>query len=128
MAAGKSKRIARAVDAAEELTGMQLCVYLGPADGDPHGRALSLFEDAHPSVLLLVAPDAHAVEIVTAEGVRDRVTDEDCAAAIDLMRPLLRRKRYDKAIVAAVEHLARAAGPGAAAEGAAELPDVIDEQ
>lgn len=128
MATGRSKRIARAVDAAEAMTGLQLCVYLGPGDGDPHARALSLFVDAHPSVLLLVAPAERAIEIVTAEDVRHRVTDDDCAAAIEVMRPLLRRKRYDKAIVAAIERLARAAGPGTAPAGAVELPDVIDEQ
>jgi uncharacterized membrane protein YgcG len=126
--AGRSRRIARTVDHAEERTGLQFCVYLGPAgQDDAHARALSLFQQAKPDVLLLVAPDQHRVEIVTAENVRDRVSDAACEHAIAVMRPLLRRADYEWAIVAGVEDLAQVAGRGRAAPDAVELPDLIDE-
>jgi uncharacterized membrane protein len=77
-------------------------------------------------VLLVVVPAARRVEILTDEGVRDRVPDAACDAAIEQMRPHLRRRRFDRAIVTAVRHLAEVAGAGAPTGD--ELPDVVDER
>ncbi|MGD9798702.1 MAG: DUF5130 family protein [Acidimicrobiia bacterium] len=122
----------RAVDAAEERTGLQFVVYLGPAGPDAHDRAVALLDPggtgAHPDVVLLVAPEARAVEIVTAPAVVARIPDEACAAAIERMVPHLRRRRYSRAIATAVTHLAEVAGPGVAGPGAVELPDVVDDR
>jgi hypothetical protein len=41
------------------------------------------------------------------------------------MRPALKRKRYDEALVLAVDHLASVAGPGEAV--GESLPDIVDE-
>ncbi len=121
-------RIGRSVRHAEERTALQFCVYLGHAgETDARTHALSLFHRATPDVLLVVAPDQRQVEIVTADGIRHRVTDAACTEAIAIMRPLLRRGHYEWAIVAGLDHLSMVAGPGQARPGAVELPNVVDE-
>ena len=127
------EKLRAAVDAAEEETGLQLCVYLGPAgDEEPRALAARLFDTAaergHPAALLLVAPDAKRVEILTAPWAQERLPDAACEAAIEVMRPTLRKGKLEDALVAGLRHLATVAGPGAADEGTGELPDVIDER
>jgi uncharacterized membrane protein len=125
--AGKRReRVADAVVRAEVHTGLQFCVYLGKASQEtPRELAERLFVDTHPAVLLAVVPSEHRVEILTAPEARERVPDEACADAIDLMRPALKRKRYEEALVLAVDHLASVAGPGEAV--GESLPDIVDE-
>lgn len=113
--------MARAVDAAEERTGLQFCVYLGPKR-----EPSELFAEAHPEVLVMVVPEEHHVQVVTSPAARERVPDEAAAAAVELMIDDFKRKRYDRGIVRGVEYLAEVAGPGAAAPHTAELPDVLD--
>lgn len=113
--------MARAVDAAEEHSGLQFCVYLGP-----QREPSELFAEAHPEVLVMVVPEEHRVHIVTSPTARERVPDVACAAAVELMVDDFRRKRYDRGIVRGVEYLAEVAGAGRAAADAAELPDVLD--
>lgn len=128
MAGRRYRRVRDAVDAAEEVTGLQFAIYLGPTPGDPRELAERLFEGAgEPSVLVVVATTAHRVEILTAEAVRSRVTDEACAEAIELMRPFLAKQAWDRALLIGLERLVAAAGPGAPMPGAVELPDVFDE-
>lgn len=121
--------MARAVDAAEERTGLQFCVYLGPVDGDPHRFAEDLFTKSgladRPGVLLLVAPKEHYVEVLTSPEARTRVPDEACRAAVARMVEDFTRKRVDRGIVHGVDYLAEVAGPGNADAGAVELPDVL---
>jgi hypothetical protein len=118
---GRKRRVARAVDAAEEATGLQFCVYLGPRR-DPN----ELLAEVQPDVLVAVAPKEHYVEVVTAPGIQDRIPDQACEAAIERMVEDFRRKRYDRGIVRGVEHLAEVAGRGEAAPDAVERPDVLD--
>lgn len=113
--------MAKAVDAAEEATGLQFCVYLGP----PRDPA-ELFAQGHPEVLVMVVPEEHQVHIVTSPAAKQRVPDEACAAAIERMVDDFRRRRFDRGIVRGVEYLAEVAGPGAAGDGSVELPDVLD--
>jgi uncharacterized membrane protein YgcG len=115
------------VQAAEQVTGLQFAVYLGPSPGEPRELAERLFEEAHPSVLVVVATTARRVEILTADAVRSRVTDEACAEAIELMRPFLAKRAWDRALVVCLERLVVVAGPGAPMPGAVELPDIFDE-
>lgn len=118
-----------AVDAAEELTGLQLCVCLGPAEGDARARAEALFVEAglqlRPAVLLLVAPDQRRVEIVTSPAVRERVPDAACADAVSEMTTHFAAGRMADGIIAGVQHLAAVAGPGEPAAGDEELPDLL---
>jgi uncharacterized membrane protein YgcG len=127
VAGRRDQRVRQAVVRAENTTGLQFCVYLGgTGDEDPRALAERLFGDTHPAVLLVVAPDARRVEILTDPAARERIPDAACAAAIERMRPALRHRHFDRALVAAIDHLAEVAGPGA--DTGRELPDVVDER
>jgi uncharacterized membrane protein YgcG len=121
--------IDRAVVAAEERTGLQFCVYLGPAAADARAHAEQLFVDAglheRPAVLLLVAPDHRRVEVVTAPDVKARLTDEACARAIDGMTPLFAQSRFVDGLSTGIGTLADEAGPGQAT--GADLPNIVEE-
>lgn len=121
--------MAEAVRAAEQTTGLQMAVYLGPVDGEARAAAEAQFVAAgleqRPAVLVLVAPAAHRVEIVTAPGVRDRLPDDRCAEAVDTMVEHFRAGQFADGLVAGIAQLARTAGPGTPDPHAAELPDVL---
>jgi uncharacterized membrane protein len=122
-----------AVHAAEAETGLQFCVYLGPAPGNTRALAERLFagaeaEGQQPAVLVAVGTTDRQVEILTAEWAQGRVSDAACEAAIELMRPHLQQQAYDDALVAAVGYLAGAAGQGTPTAGGVELPDLFDER
>ena len=124
------KRVARAVDESEEVTGIQICVYLGSVEGDARANAEAMFAAAglqtKPAVLLLVAPNQRRVEVVTAPDVTDRLPDEACARCIDVMTPRFASGDLAGGLVEGVRRLAAEAGPGTSPEGAEELPDVLD--
>lgn len=134
MGVGKrDKRVRNAVHEAEASTGLQFCVFLGPATEDARELAVRLFlgaehEGQHPAVLVAVCPTQHRVEILTAEWARTRVPDEACAEAIELMKPALRAGHYDDALVQALGYLAEVAGTGEKRAGGIELPDLFDER
>ena len=122
-----------AVAAAEERTGLQFCVYLGPTEDDARAHAERMFVDAglhsRPAVLLLVAPPERRVEIVTAEAARARVSDEACRHAITGMADHFRIGRFAAGIAVGLSQLADAAGPGTAEPGepGEQMPDLIEE-
>ncbi|HYZ90787.1 MAG TPA: TPM domain-containing protein [Actinomycetota bacterium] len=122
------RAVDNAVRDAERTTGLQFCVYLGRAEGDPRAHAETVFAAAglqeRPSVLLLVAPDRRRVEIVTAPAARERLPDEDCAAAIEEMTPSFAEGRYADGLVAGLAKLAELAGPGTGP--GSDLPNIID--
>ena len=69
LAKSDRERLERAVAQAESDTGLQLCVYLGPAEGDTRQHAEQLMAAAtqaqsRPAVMLYVAPQARRVEIL----------------------------------------------------------------
>ena len=124
------RRVARTVDEAEWYTGLQICVLLGAlGEGDARRRAEELFVaaglDSRPAVLVLVAPDQRRVEVVTAPELRQRVSDQDAAAAVAEMTRLLALDQPTTALVAGVRSLAAAAGPGHPPEDEEELPDLL---
>jgi uncharacterized membrane protein YgcG len=119
----------RAVADAESQTGLQFCVYLGPAgEVDARARAESLFVETglneRPSVLLLVAPDRHQVEIVTSQPVQDRLPDVACARAIEEMTPLFAAGRFADGLVTGLRRLADEAGPSTG-PAATDLPNIL---
>lgn len=124
------KAVAQAVDAAEEFTGLQVCVYLGSVDEDARASAEAMFTaaglDTKPAVLLLVAPDQRRVEIVTAPDVTERLTDEACARCIAEMTPRFAAGDLAGGLVVGLRRLSEEAGPGTAPEGTEELPDMLD--
>jgi uncharacterized membrane protein YgcG len=133
VAGKRHRRVRDAVHAAEARTGLQFCVYLGPAPEGTRDLAERLFagaenEGQQPAVLIAVGTAERRIEILTADWARERVPDAECEAAIERMRPALLDGSYDLALVAAVEHLADVAGTGAPKVGGVELPDLFDER
>lgn len=137
MAAGRQRttvtrrqrhRIERAVDQAEEATGLQICVYLGATSEDSRAHAEQLFVETgletRPAVLILVAPPQRRVEIVTAPAVREWASDEACARVVNEMTARFAAGDLAGGIVTGVESLARIVGPGRG-PGGEELPDVL---
>jgi uncharacterized membrane protein YgcG len=123
------KLIDQAVREAEALTGLQFCVYLGPANEDTRAHAESMFEQAglneRPAVLVLVAPDQKSVEIVTAPEARERLTDEECTQALQEMTPYFARNEFIDGLVVGIGELAQRTGGGKPPEGGADLPNVL---
>lgn len=126
---GERKRIEAAVDAAEEVTGLQLCVYVGEDAGTNRSQAEALFVAtglAHrPAILILVAPAAHHVELVTGPDVVERFPDDAAQRAVDAMTAWFARGRLVEGLEAGIEVLVEVAGPGEAPPDAVELPDFL---
>jgi uncharacterized membrane protein YgcG len=124
------QRVDDAVRDAEAKTGLQFCVFLGPVGGDSRQLAEKAFVDAglyeRPAVLVLVAPDVHRVEVVTAPDARERLTDEECEASIAEMTPYFARNDFVGGLVVGLGELAERTGPGTALPGAPDLPNVLD--
>lgn len=145
MAAGKHlrkptrrqhRRIEAAVQQAEDATGLDMCVYLGPAEEDARAHAESFFVERglheRPAVLLLVAPPQRRVEIVTAPSVRDRLPDAVCEEAVSAMVARFRDGDLTGGLEEGLRRLAAAAGAGrgrpitGADDERGDGPDVID--
>jgi uncharacterized membrane protein len=124
-------RLEQAVARAESDTGLQLCVYLGPAEGDPRQHAEQLMAAAtsaqsRPAVMLYVAPEVKRVECVVAPGFTKRVSNAAAQAAVDAMLPVLAAGELARGLEQGVRQLALAAGPGQRDEAQEELPDVLE--
>jgi uncharacterized membrane protein YgcG len=78
-------------------------------------------------VLVAVAPDRRRVDVVTAPAVRERLPDEACHAAVEVMTPLFAQGRFVDGLIGGVTRLADEAGPGKAEPGAPDVPDVFGE-
>ena len=121
-------RIARAVQAAEDWTGLEFCVYLGPADGDPRAHAEALMADLGlteaPAVLLLVAPEERRLEIVTSPAAAQRISDHEAQLAAVSMSASFGVGDVAGGVAEGVRLLAQFAGRGERI--GPELPDVLD--
>ena len=76
---------------AERLSRVEFSVFVGHADGDPRAFALSLHAAlAAParSILLMVDPDARALEVVTGGEVRRTLRDQQVELAVAAMQSL----------------------------------------
>lgn len=128
LTARQRRRVARAVRQAESWTGLQFCVYLGPTEADPLAHAHALMNDlglaARPAVLMLVAPEARRLEIVTSPDAARRVPDRAARLAALAMTASFGVGDIAGGIAEGVRQLAQAAGPGDA--GADDLPDLLD--
>jgi uncharacterized membrane protein len=122
------RRIARAVDRAEEWTGLQFCVYLGPTEDDPVAQAHALMDDLglaeRPAVLILVAPEARQLEIVTSPAAAERIENREARLAALSMSASFGVGDVAGGVAEGVRLLAQAAGQGRAT--GAELPDLLD--
>lgn len=128
---GQHRRVVRAVNHAEQTTGVEFCVYLGPAGEDSRAHAEAMFATSglhtRPAILLLVAPDARRVEVVTSPEIRQRVTDGACADAIEAMTSCFARSDLAGGVAAGIERLQTAAGPAIREPSAASFPDLIED-
>ena len=97
MAAGDrftaSERVAldETIRKAERLSRVEFSVFVGHAEGEPRAFALSLHAAlAAParSVLVMVDPDARALEIVTGTEVRRTLRDQQVELAVATMQSL----------------------------------------
>lgn len=121
-------RIARAVRAAEEWTGLQFCVYLGPADDDARAEAHALMAELglaeKPAVLLLVAPANRRLEIVTSPAAAERINDHETQLAAIAMSASFGVGDIAGGVSEGVRLLAQAAGRGD--RSGRDLPDLLD--
>ncbi|HET8603319.1 MAG TPA: DUF5130 family protein [Marmoricola sp.] len=81
--------IDRAIRAAETVSRYEFSVFVGASEGEPHAFAHRLHAAlAAPdrSVLVMVDPDAHSVEVVTGSAVRRDLPDEAARLAIATMQ------------------------------------------
>ncbi len=83
------QQIDRAIRDAELVSRAEFSVFVGAAEGSPREYAerlhAALVAPDH-SVLVLVDPTAHALEVVTGAEVRRRLTDEAVALAVVAMQ------------------------------------------
>lgn len=126
----QQRRLAKAVDRAEELTGLQLAVYLGPTQEDSRAHAESMFASLGyhhlPGVLLVVAPDQRRLEIVTSASARRRISDRHAALTATSMTASFAVGDIVGGVCLGLDMLARYAGAAPAGEITdLELPDVI---
>jgi uncharacterized membrane protein YgcG len=80
----EQRRLRRAVEVAEQLSGLTFTVYVGPGEGAPRPWAEQLhtsLSDPDQSVLVFCDPAARALEIVTGREVRRVLDDFDCRLA-----------------------------------------------
>jgi uncharacterized membrane protein YgcG len=88
-----SERVAldETIRKAERLSRVEISVFVGHAEGDPRAFALSLHAAlAAParSILVMVDPDARALEVVTGMEVRRTLRDQQVELAVATMQSL----------------------------------------
>jgi len=88
-----SERVAldETIRKAERVSRVEFSVFVGHADGDPRAFALSLHAAlAAParSILVMVDPDARALEVVTGGEVRRTLRDQQVELAVAAMQSL----------------------------------------
>jgi uncharacterized membrane protein YgcG len=140
VAAGDLKRldtrgrdaVEAAVARAEEVTGLQFCVFLGAVDDDlPREHAEAMFVEAglheRPAILVVVAPKQRRVEIVTGPHARERISDDDAAAAVAAMTASFARGDLAGGVTLGLDQLAASAGPGARQPGEVDITNILDD-
>ena len=83
------RRLRRAVEIAEQASGLRFSLYLGPSEEDARAYALRLhggLDDADETVFVLCDPDFRVLEIVTGSAAKRVLADRDCALAAASMR------------------------------------------
>lgn len=125
------RRVRRVVHRTELETGLQVCVYVGDAGhADARDHAEQLFHaaglGAHPAVLLLVAPDQRRVEVLTSPAAHARVDHFASRVVVADMTARFAAGDLAGGIIAGVERIRAAAGPGPRPTDAEELPDLLE--
>ena len=85
----QDRRLRRAVEIAEDASGLRFSLYVGPAEDDARAYALRVhgsLEDPAGTVLVLCDPDLRVLEVVTGPVAKRALSDRDCALAAASMR------------------------------------------
>ncbi|ABK53371.1 hypothetical protein Acel_1599 [Acidothermus cellulolyticus 11B] len=105
--------IRQALAAAREETGLWFSAFIGPLGGDVRREArrlhAALGERAEHAVLVVIEPEARAVEIVTGRAARRRLDDQAAALAAVSMATMLGGGDLVGALVQGLRMLAEAA-------------------
>lgn len=129
LTAEQRSRIEAAVQLTEKRTGLEVLVYAGKAKGDPNSLARKLMAERGyatiPGVAIIVAPNQHRVEIVTSDQARERLSDEACARAIEIMLPAFRNGDWMAGLELGLAAITEEAGEGVD-HGGEELPDLLE--
>ena len=83
------RRLRRAVEIAEDASGLRFSLYVGPAEEDARAFAREVHgsvDDPSETVLVLCDPERRVLEIVTGAAARRALSDRDCALAAATMR------------------------------------------
>ena len=89
--AGDRVALDETIRRAEQLSRAEFSVFVGHAEGEPRSFACSLHASLVAparSVLVMVDPDAHALEVVTGSDVRRTLSDPQVELAVAQMQSL----------------------------------------
>ncbi|MCU1344309.1 MAG: hypothetical protein JWL70_575 [Acidimicrobiia bacterium] len=119
------------VDRIEQVTGLQLCVYVGPAAADSRAFAEDLFHRQglaqRPAILVLVAPAERRIEVLTAPSIVRRVPNAGCKEAVSVMAEAFGVGAAAAGIIAGLQVLEKTAGPGLPGPDDVEWPDLLED-
>lgn len=111
----QQRHVEQSLTTAMRETGLHFSVFVGDVDGEAREVAERLHAALGPrapeAVLLLVAPGARQLEVVTGQAARHRVSDRACALATLSMTTAFVGGDLTGGIVTGVRMLADAAGP-----------------
>jgi uncharacterized membrane protein YgcG len=108
----EQRRLARAVEVAEHLSGLTFSVYVGPGEAEPRPFAEQLhtaLQDADRAVLVFCDPAARALEIVTGAEARRLLDDFDCRLAAASMQTSFTAGDLVGGLVNGIQQLGQAA-------------------
>lgn len=106
---GERHEIDKAIRAAEQSCRFEFSVFVGRAQGEPRPFAVRLHgASVAPgrSVLVLVDPQARAIEVVTGDVVRRTLTDSEVDLAILQMRSAFAEGELVRGLIRGVTQLA----------------------
>jgi hypothetical protein len=109
---GERRRIERAVEVAERLSGLTFSVYLGPSEEDarPYAERLhGALPSPESSVLVFCDPEFRVLEIVTGSEVRRVLDDFDCRLAAASMQTSFQAGDIVGGLVNGVQQLGQSA-------------------
>ncbi len=126
-------RLNAVISQAEEDTGLEYCVLFGSRPrGSAREEAERVFSkfglQERPGVLVMVVPHARTLEVVTAPGVHERLSDNDCDEAVRLMTGIFATGDIVGGLERGVQFLADRAGGDRDGVGhhGLDLPNVVD--
>lgn len=130
----EQERVNAVVSEVEEQTGLEFCVMVTSRvyENARHGAEKAFHKlglHQRPGVMIMVVPHARKLEVVTAPELANRLTDEHCARAVDVMTTRFRENDIAGGLEAGIRALAESAGPrsdGQTGHDSQDLPNILD--